>query len=129
MQCLQRDLSQLLALQNHTLHAAWKIEHLTARYDLQHQLLSSAIEQVSQQIKVYSFRLKSYVTAKLRRQQNNLFRFNQHKFYQTLSAKPLRCNVCPPSADTLKFWTDLWGKPACYNKKASWMASFENLEV
>jgi len=129
LQYLQKDLSQLFALQTHTLHASWKIKHLTTRYNLHHQPISSAIEQARQQIKVYSYRLKSYVTARLRRQQNNLFRFNRHTFYQTLSAKPSCCNMCPPSADTLQFWTDLWGKPANYNKKASWLTAIEHLEV
>lgn len=83
LEWLQRDLSQLLALQSHRLHVNWKVERLNTRYNLQHQPISTVIEQTKQQIKVYSHRLKSYVTAKLRRQQNNLFRFNQHKFYQT----------------------------------------------
>ena len=30
----------------------------------------------------------------------------------------------PPREATLHFWNELWGKPAHFNKNASWLSSF-----
>jgi len=81
---LNKDLNWLTALQAHHLNVQWKISYITAKYQLQFQSVASACETLRQTIKAYIFRLQRYNQSHLAYQQNNMFRFKQHKFYSSL---------------------------------------------
>ena len=120
----KQDLSRMLSFSAGKLLNQSKINDLVNRYALNCRSVVVVCEEVRQTIKTLSHRLAHYRQRRSCHRQNQLFTNNQHKFYQLQLGKHNDSAEPPPREETLHFWNELWGKPAHFNKNASWLSSF-----
>jgi len=120
----KQDLSRMLSFSAGRLLNQSKINDLVNRYALNSRSVAVVCEEVRQTIKALSHRLARYRQRRSCHRQNQLFTNNQHKFYQLQLGKHNDSAEPPPREETLHFWNELWGKPAHFNKNASWLSSF-----
>jgi len=117
---LESGLSQLRLL------SQTKYQKLDHCYNLSCAPILVISEQLRQRIKVIRFRLQHCQAHKDKLSQNRLFKWNQHMLYKKLlnPASDTSCSP-PPKADTIQFWTSLWGAAKHFNLRASWVSDLE----
>jgi len=79
------------------------------------------MDTLKQKLAVYSSRLRKYKESNVRKQQNNLFRNSEKRFYNNLNnIKEIK--ITPPSKEAITtFWQTIWSNPVEHNNTAHWI--------
>ena len=95
------------------------------KYKLCEQPIELVCENVYQQIKALSLRLKRYDDRRQRKYQNYLFATHQGKCYDMLlqGGGHTKEFPLPPKEETLRFWKSIWSTPHSYHSNAVWLPS------
>ncbi|XP_015437850.1 PREDICTED: uncharacterized protein LOC107192997 [Dufourea novaeangliae] len=79
------------------------------------------LDTLKQKMTVYSTRLKRYKEANLRRQENNMFRNSERRFYSEIQNTETVKIIPPTKEQTTKYWSNIWENPINHNSNATWI--------
>lgn len=83
-------------------------------------------EMLKQKIKALAGRIKRYEDANSKREQNKLFKENEHKLYSSLGNQKEMQEIKIPSKENVEqFWRSILSNPIKYNTDAFWIKEIE----
>ena len=122
----RRDLSKIEEIRRGNMRLKQRErEQLNRKYRLEENGTLHVSDMLKQKIKAGGIKIKRYEERCKQFKQNQLFRTNQKRFYETLDGERKKEAEQPDPVEATTFWRKIWSEEANHNEQASWLEEVE----
>lgn len=117
---LKGDLSRIVESRKRPCEDGMR-KRLEKKYKTRKKGFDVVIEELKQDIKATSQKIKRFTERNNQYRENRMFVNNQRQFYQNLESNRDDIQIAPDKDETRQFWEGIWGVEAKHNTRASWI--------
>ena len=101
-------------------------QDMNRKYQLEEKGTTQVADVLKQKIRSGSAKIKKYEDRCKQYTQNQMFRNNQKRFYESLEENGNKNPIdMPDPKEATQFWSNIWSEEVTHNEKASWMEEVE----